>query len=638
MTDAFNTATGKDRHSLALDYEESYQTDDRSGTGLSYAQCYYQGIEILKERGIHLELDIGGTFAYHHVYTTKPPYPVQGVKYPRDFEVLMPLHSTSDLQWLADNIDELPEGSIKDFWRPLSQPDPQKRKPLYMVAIQLLQTEANRGTITSHQPTLRGITLTGANGARAWVPPKEWFAPQLQQLTFRDIFSIFPTIETEILKLAIGRAAVGANNTQTVEGTVIHHTSRMGVIVLGEDPGMGKSRIFEAWIAAIQRCGYRVSTFGKISSRFNLGSVVTADVVYKDDTTTDTLRSIFTSETTKTMITGGEARVEDKGKDAVTVRCQAVLIACTNELDPRLAYNIDPGIADRMKVCSTFYKDELKKVRMAGMAKESPDLKYPQHLDWLCEKLGVDASAIMLWATRLAVDEFLGVVNSKLPDGSNPLETRVRNLTLDLRKVIHKDATKHILGAIWFCHILRHHARGDKPQSSLAIDKFSWQSALGDFAYIRSDSLMNMVRQYIYDDWEDNGRPINHAWLGFESVMPTSITTALSRSYKAISMNNGLEHISLAEYLKVIFSCILLSDGFSVSSDIVWINSNWHHVLASTDEHFEVALRVNARLQAKAEVDPEMWGNIVRKLHQLPSEADTRLDPDGIVTKRRAVD
>lgn len=638
MTDAFNTAPGKDRHSLAVDYEESFHDDGKSSGGLSYAECYYQGLEILKESGIILELSIGGTFAYHHVYTTKPPYPIKGVKYPRDFEVLMPLHTTGDLQWLTDNVNSMPEGGIKDFWKPLSQPDPQKRKPLYQVALQLLQAESNRGIIASHQPTLSGITLNGANGARAWVPPVEWFAPSLRQLTFRDIFSIFPTIETQVLQLAIGRAAVGVNNSQTVEGTVIKHTSRMGVVVLGEDPGMGKSRIFETWISAIQRCGYRVATFGKISSRFNLGNVLTADVAYKDDTTLDTLKSIFTSETTKTMITGGRAKVEDKGKDAVEVQCSAVLIACTNEINPRIAYDLDPGVVDRIKICSTFYKDELKAVRMGGMAKDSPDLKYPQHLDWLCESLDVDASAIMLWATRLAVDEFLKVTSTVMPDGSNPLEIRVKNLTLDLRKTIHKDATKHILGGIWFSYMLRH-CKNAKPVPIKAIDRFGWQNAIADFAYLRGDSLMSTVRQFILDDWEDLGRPANHPWLGFESIMPTSLTTALHRAYRAIALNGGnIEQLSLSDYLKVIFGSILLADGFSVSSDIVWLNSSWQHILASTDEFYASVRRIVERLEAKQANDPEVWDNIIEKLHQIPRAPEEDLDQDGLPKKTRLID
>jgi hypothetical protein len=73
---------------------------------------------------------------------------------------------------------------------------------------------------------------------RIWVPDKEWFDPVLRQVTFADVFTIFPKAEQEMLRLIIGRVGVGrANHLPPGRTSPVDHTARMAGVIVGKDAG-----------------------------------------------------------------------------------------------------------------------------------------------------------------------------------------------------------------------------------------------------------------------------------------------------------------------------------------------------------------------------------------------------------------
>jgi hypothetical protein len=141
--------------------------------------------------------------------------------------------------------------ALLGFWAPLVNPVADGKSKLHAYTKRLLQTKETQGAKVGDK-FRDGISLLGSNGAQMWVPPKEWFSPQVQQLTVDDLLTILPPAEQEILTLLLGRAVVGRNESITLEGTTIEHTFRTMAIMVGYEAGLGKALPIDTPIATPQ--------------------------------------------------------------------------------------------------------------------------------------------------------------------------------------------------------------------------------------------------------------------------------------------------------------------------------------------------------------------------------------------------
>ena len=86
------------------------------------------------------------------------------------------------------------------------------------------------------------------------MPARAWFDEKLQKVTLKDVFTIFPEAETEMLKMIIGRVGVGRSNHKPPNFLeAVDHTARMAAVIVGKDAGLGKSTIFNGMTAAFSQ-------------------------------------------------------------------------------------------------------------------------------------------------------------------------------------------------------------------------------------------------------------------------------------------------------------------------------------------------------------------------------------------------
>lgn len=577
---------------------------DADDTPQTSAALYEAGLAQLQEANYRLERSISGVAAFHTIYLRQSPEAIQGVTYPKAFKVWRQIQTPTSLLTFQNHVSNLKE-SVGSFWWPLVSPDATKRKPIYGHTLQLLANDEvyrnQHGDVPldlklAPIPVLPGEpdpkdperTLTSTEVApRAWLPRREWFAPQLQAVGIGDILTIFPAAEQDLLALIVGRAVVGRHNHQPPGwAKPIRHTSRMAAIVVGQDPGLGKSTLFDYLFTSLQACGYHKETFASMEARFNMGPIATADIIYKDDITAKGLRQFVESEKTKIIITGnGLLKVEDKGVNAVNVQPNGVIFMNTNEFNPRNVYGIDPGAADRLKLLETLRETEVFQQRLGGVSEGSPDTRPAVHIPWLAKKLQVDEKALMLWFARLCADRFLDLIqDSESP--VNRLEVAVDHLSAKLRMPLHKNIDAQVFSALQLCDLApilsNSIGRGCVQDEWLAGKR----KDLGDSDLLAAMSRLGLLignREYLeitalikwhYENLSNND-PL-HPWLAFKHLDPSSVGAA----HKVASTepkDNGFSARTVA-----FFSHVTLRSGLPLTKDLVWLTQAYNQVVVRT--------------------------------------------------------
>lgn len=611
MTDEFNTASLEDHQSQqilrAMDFtEEEYRTS---------SELYQEGVDILRRHGIDPRLDQSGGYAYHRLYIKVKPPAIAGVTYQDTFRVCLELH-TPNHQLLLENLINNMEKEVRKFWLPLVEPDPTRRKPIYMQALRMLVADTANRQINSLDPFDLGISMKEHSGCRAWIPRRESFSPSLYDVTFRDVFTLLPEAEAELLQLLIGRTVIGRDNSKLMEGEVIRHTARMAGIIVGS-AGLGKSTLFNLLVASLRRVGYIVETFGNIASRFNLAPIALSHLCYKDDMSMPSFRQTLASENTKIMVTGGWLRTEDKGVNALNTQCNTVILANINDYDPRVMYDIDSGIGDRIKPLDCYRESQLPKLPRSPMIQGTPTLKPYQHLPWLADKLGVDLTALMLWAARLSADKFYDIVSQGV-SGSSVLEQEVRTLTSKCRIQFRLDATEILLACAYFCHTLRYgnFNYGLVPEFP-TVDNVALGAWLGSMELIIASPDLRPVRELIKGQYLESGKNKFHPQSGFELVSARSLLVAYQASIRMKELN-GLQtelQTSFSNHLKSTLAEVRLQDGFGVSSDPIWVTQSWNNVRYHAPAILGWVKDIKAKLELAVAENPEDWRMVVDILH-----------------------
>lgn len=258
----------------------------------------------------------------------------------------------------------------------------------------------------------------------AWLPHEDWFDPQIRTLSFGDIFSLWRDEALELVKLHLGRICVGPTDELELRSRKpLVHTYRNFLVIDGSFPGQGKSTLFKKLIRALRAVGYNVADgFPALNSTFNLGGPIQSELLYRDDITSVALDIELKSPVAKILATSGLISTQDKGVDAVPIRCRGAVIYCANRVERSLRDGLDEGMQSRLLIAPTMPRDEVASENLPFMA-----------IPRFAAEFNVDENAILLWACRLATNEFLKYTDTLEQRMSEliPVDSRIQVDPLD---------------------------------------------------------------------------------------------------------------------------------------------------------------------------------------------------------------
>ena len=561
------------------------EEENKSPTRVS--ELYNTGVDLLKSRGFTLELEEGGDHVNHRILTPQTPPKVQGITYHHTFRPLQDISTDLHFRDIESVFLACGDEGVKDFWAPLYRPKGGD-SDLSSFTERLLKMKKINQAKNIHQTLNYGHTFDPAGrwggeivlNPRIWVPDRDWFDPALRQVTFADIFTIFPEAEQEMLRLILGRVGVGrANHLPPGRTEPVDHTARMAGVIVGKDAGLGKSTLFNGLTAALQRCGFVTHTFKSTEDRFGLKAAALSDIAYKDDTSLASLKKFLAAEETKILITNGLFQVEEKFQNAEQIWPKTVILVNSNDWNSKFAYDLDPGIIDRIKIISTYREYEVAKNReyMEGTVSEgSPDLRPRAHIPYLANKLGVSQEALYLWCLRLATDRFWAVINDTRDPSINRLQVEVRYWTTRQRIRFKADVTQALVNGMAFAWMLR---TGDTEIPELTPEML--QECLDHFYFLGVDPsglhLMNKMKR----QWEAAGRPSTHYYQGFREIRWESIKKAVT-FFEQSGKNTG--NVTAAEIIKDMMEKLVMRDGFKIGGSANYVIENWENMRHASEE------------------------------------------------------
>ena len=567
--------------------DQKKKDEEKKPTSAKVSDLYNKGVALLKSRGFTLELAEGSDHCNHRILRPAPPQQVKGIRYPHSFQPLQDISSDADFEGIESAFHpDLCDPDVRHFWEPLFHPKAGD-SDLLSFTDRLLKMRKISATKNIHQVLDYGHTFDPAgrlggqpvSSPRIWVPDRDWFDPALHAVTFADVFTIFPEAEQEMLRLILGRVGVGrSNHLPPGMQNPVDHTARMAGVIVGKDAGLGKSTLFNGMTAAFQQCGFITHTFKRTDDRFGMKKAATSDIAYKDDTAMKELKAFLGAEETKILITGGLFQTEDKFLHAEELWPKCVILVNSNDWNSKFAYDLDPGIIDRIKLISTYREYEVAKNRdhLEGMVSDgSPDLRPRAHMPYLANKLGVAVESLYLWCLRLATDRFWEVVNDTKDPAINRLQVEVRYWTTRQRIRFKADVTQALINALTFSWMLR---TGDQflPELTPGI----LLECLDHFYFVGVDpsglNLMTKMKKH----WEAAGRPSTHYYQGFREIRWESVRKAIT----AYTQRGDSGDNTSAEVIKNTMEKLVMRDGFQIGGSMSYVVENWENTRHATEE------------------------------------------------------
>lgn len=551
------------------------------------SELYSAGIALLRQGGFTVELDEAGEHVKHKVLTPQSPPDVKGITYHHAFRPLQDISTDQHYRDMEAVFFSCGDEKVKEFWAPMYRPKAGD-SDLQSFAERMLKMRKINQAKNIHQTLNYGHSFDPAGklggeivlNPRIWVPDRDWFDPVLHKVTFEDVFTIFPEAEREMLRLILGRVGVGRSNhlppgrTQPVD-----HTARMAGVIVGKDAGLGKSTLFNGLTAALQRCGFVTHTFKSTEDRFGLKSAALSDISYKDDTSLASLKKFLAAEETKILITNGLFQVEEKFQNAEQIWPKTVILVNSNDWNSKFAYDLDPGIIDRIKIISTYREYEVAKNRecLEGTLSEgSPDLRPRAHIPYLANKLGVSPEALYLWCFRQATDRFWEVINDTKDPSINRLQVEVRYWTTRQRIRFKADVTQALVNGMAFSWMMR---TGESEIPELTPQML--QECLEHFYFLGVDpSGLRMMTQ-MKTLWEEAGRPSTHYYQGFREIRWESVKKAVTY-FEQFGRNPG--NITTSEVIKDIMERLVMRDGFKIGGSANYVIENWENMRHACEE------------------------------------------------------
>jgi hypothetical protein len=578
---------------------------ENTNPSIGSATLYSKGLAAIQASGYVLELSEDGQHIYHRVLKPKQPPEVKGIKVPHTFNPLQDVVDSQDLNRISVALAaEVVGNEVRQFWTPFFSPKTGE-SDLHAFAKLQLQMNKTKNTLVMHEPMDYGHTFDPmgrikggfVSNPRVWVPDREWFDPILHNVQFSDVFTIFPPAEQQLLKLLLGRIGVGrTNHLPPTWDTPVDHTARMAAVIVGKDPGLGKSTLFNGLVAALSKCGFTTNTFRTTDAQFGMRDSATADICYKDDTSLPSLRKFLMSEETKTLITNGLFHVEDKYMKPEQIWPKTVMIVNANEWNSKFAYDLDPGIIDRIKLISTYRENEVKKLlsKIEGVSKGSPDLRPRSHIPWLAEKLGVSVDALYLWCLRLATDYFWEVITDNSDPSVNRLQVEVRKWTSRQRIRFKADVIQALVNAMAFSHAIRTKAEGYfMPE----LTPYVLYDYLKSFYFVGVDPSCLDLMTKMKEDWEKAGRPSSHYYQGFREIRWESVKKSLDEIkgvlFDEVTGKKQLGQAKTAAHvIKEMIEQLMVRDGFKLGGDANYVIEHWANTRYAQDELVEEAAKM----------------------------------------------
>lgn len=589
MTDPFNTASFKDKtsNSVFTDASNSRKKGKKKKKAKTPSLLYQDGIDLFKSRNIRLELCPEGTHVLHKVWIPDKPRSVVGISYPDAFQPWREIHSMEDF-FLIESVLATGSSEVKDFWQPLVHPKAgdSDLKSFSEVKLKMKEVQEKRELYEdlnyehTFDPTGQLTGNKEALNPRIWVPDRSWFDPVLHQVKFEDVFTIFPKAERELLKLLIGRIGVGrSGHIPPGFSNPVKHTARMAAVIIGVDAGLGKSTIFSKLIAAISTTGFTSHTFRSSDAQFGLAKAAKCDLAYKDDTAMASLKKLLASENTKILVTNGKLETEEKFSHSKETNPKCVLLINSNDWKPEFAYDLDPGIIDRIKLLATHKEVEVLRrinVKVNPLCEGSPDLRPYQHIPWLAEKLGVSEEALFLWCLRLCTDHFWEIINDYTNPTKNRLQEEVRKWTTRLRIKFKADMSKSFMKACILSSMIR--CNGDFVPREMNYEVLS--EAISDFWFLGQDPSGNRLMKNLKEDWEKGGRVTTHPYQAFREIQWPTVTSAINVIAQQLNQNTVPDSEKTKRVLKMLF----LRDNFSLNTGYSFAGSDWSDGLFALEQ------------------------------------------------------
>lgn len=605
MSDPYKSTTKQERNILkearernkaasytSLNGDKEEETPKRKKSPNRVSDLYNKGVALLTAKKFLVELTEGGYHCNHRIlHPTQPPM-VKGIKYPSGFNPLQDISEHNDFEAVEAcfHPDICPE-DVRTFWEPLYRPKAGESE-LAAFTERMLKMKQTKQNKNIHEVLNYGHTFDPAGrwggepvfSPRIWVPDRDWFDPSLREVTMSDVFTIFPEAEQEMLKLIIGRIGVGrSNHLPPGRKSPVDHTARMAGVIVGKDAGLGKSTLFNGMTAAFSKCGFSTHTFKSTEDRFGLKAAALSDIAYKDDTSLSSLKKFLAAEETKILITNGLFQVEEKFQNAEQIWPKTVILVNANDWNSKFAYDLDPGIIDRIKLISTYREYEVAKNREnlhGTVSFGSPDLRPRAHIPYLAEKLNVSADALYLWCLRLATDRFWSVINDTKDPSINRLQVEVRYWTTRQRIRFKADVTQALINAMAFSWMLR---TGDSCMPELTPTILV--ECLEHFYFIGVDPSAQSLTEIMKGSWGKAGRPTTHYYQGFREIRWESVKKAFEQGFRITGKEaQGASTFTAAEMIKEIMERLVMRDGFKIGGAANYVIENWENMRHASEE------------------------------------------------------
>lgn len=562
----------------------------------SPSELYNASLSLFEQLGARVLFDYNAkSLSFHTLYSFGPVANVKGINFPQDFKMLIP----ADVEFLAQiqkaYLNSQTSEEIAEFSAPLILYRGGRCAEVIDHALALETLKAIQYNRSGSGEYHLGIAYNPSrcigeknSEVRAFVPELEWFDDSIKDLTFEDIVKIFPPHEARMMKLIIGRAAVGrTGSVHPVTNEVLIHGFRKAGVVVGE-PGIGKTITLNGFLDAFKFLGYSVASMGDFGSRFNQGQVVTSHLAYNDDLTLKSLESMLTAHSFKSVVTGGTEKVESKGTDAIEVVSNTVILANCNEWQPTTIYNLDIGAISRLAPINTYRQYELK-----GFNSISDHNLHPaEHIPYLVDKFGVSERALYCRAIRDCADYFLGLVK-KHPSEVHFESERIMPY---LRIQMNKNVMDVLLRLAFMSYAIRYEHLDTAWLPELTMNSLGEVLEALRFMAISTDAYD--FRTILKQDWDSHNREYDHYWW----AMRKTLITSLDQAYEVYIKTKTTKDVALTT--EEVFKSIRLRDGVSIATKFTYIVRTWEKIKDEVEVIYEDATRIITLLQ-KSSTDTE---------------------------------
>ena len=282
-------------------------------------------------------------------------------------------------------------------------------------------------------------------------------------------------------------------------------------------------------------------------------------------------------------------QVEEKFQSAEQVWPKTVMILNANDWNSKFAYDLDPGIIDRIKLISTYREYEVHKNRasLEGTVSDgSPDLRPRSHIPFIANKLGVSADALYLWCLRLSTDKFWEIINDNSDPSINRLQVEVRYWTTRQRIRFKADVTQALVNAMAFAHSVRTNSAEEFMPEMTPDVLYEYLQSL---YFVGVDPSCQHLTSLMKRGWELAGRPSTHYYQGFRELRWESVRKAVALARETLfdestGARKETKDKTALVIIREIMEKLVLRDGFKIGGEANYVIENWENCRHAQEE------------------------------------------------------